>query len=307
MLRYFMIIFFQFLVIFGVLLLLFNRSFSSTPGTKQTYVQLAALQKEQEDVLKGDKRVLGESISPSPLPRPTMLLTLLTTPVPLPTQPIVTVIPDQSNYTISLIGDSMVDTMGEVLEYLEHELVRKYPNTNFNLYNYGIGSQNVKDAYERFDEEFHNNDRNYPPLNQIHSDILIIGSFAYNPFSPHNIDLHTEYLDKIIEKGKNTSDQVYLLAEMAPTKVSFGQGPGGVNWGSLESYQQATNIISLLENTQRLGKKKGIPLINVYNQTIVKADKSGDPKYINTHDNIHPSIKGHEFMAKVIVDTIKLD
>ena len=53
--------------------------------------------------------------------KPTSMLTFTPTPSPIVLR--------KSLYTIAIFGDSMVDTMGENLEYLQKILSHKYPNT----------------------------------------------------------------------------------------------------------------------------------------------------------------------------------
>jgi len=84
----------------------------------------------------------------------------------------------------------MIDTMGENLDYMQKSLGAKYPGTTFKLYNYGIGSQNIEQGLARLNSSFSYQTRNYPPLSKISADVLILGSFAYNPFqttTPKNI------------------------------------------------------------------------------------------------------------------------
>jgi ABC-type proline/glycine betaine transport system ATPase subunit len=49
-------------------------------------------------------------------------------------------------FTIAILGDSMVDTMGTDLPYLRQALEKHFPNTEFNLLNYGIGAENIEAA-----------------------------------------------------------------------------------------------------------------------------------------------------------------
>ncbi len=213
----------------------------------------------------------------------------------------------KSSYSIAVFGDSMIDTMGERLEYLEQALKNKYPRTNFSLYNFGVGAQNVEEGLARLHQPLNYKDRHYPPLDEIKPDLIIIGSFAYNPFSPHDRNRYWAALNQLVNEVKSISPQVYLLAEIAPLKNNFGQGPNGVNWDQTTSYQHATNIIDLLENAVNLSSASHIPLINAFNPSQISPDKSGNPRYVNSSDGIHPSIAGHQFMAEKIAQTISLD
>src|SRR3989344_7760281 len=108
----------------------------------------------------------------------------------------------KSAYTIAIFGDSMADTMGENLEYLQKSLKSKYSRTSFNLYNYGIGGQNVADGLARFGSAFSYQSRSYPPITQIKADVIIVGSFAYNPFASHDKQRHLELLARLVGEAK---------------------------------------------------------------------------------------------------------
>lgn len=209
--------------------------------------------------------------------------------------------PSKSSYSIAIIGDSMVDTMGERLEYLEHALKKKYPNTNFTLYNYGKGAENVQMGLNRFGSELHYQDRNYPLLTSLKPDILIVGSFAYNPFSPYDRDRHWLTLTKLVQSAQLVSSQIYLLAEISPLRSDFGKGPNGVNWDENTAYVHSGHIIEQEENAIGLAKNLNVGLIDAFTPS------HGNRSLVNPSDGIHPSVQGHEFTAEIIVNQIKLN
>lgn len=222
---------------------------------------------------------------------------------PTPTS---TVLPQKSSYSIAIFGDSMVDTMGENLEHLQKILTNKYPQTKFNLYNYGIGGQNIEQGLSRFESTFVNRERNFHPLPVLSPDILIIGSFAYNPFPVHDRNKHYTLLKNLIDKTKTMSSRTYLMAEIAPLKAGFGKGKNGVNMLEEEASEHAKRIIEQLDNVVSLSISENIPLINVY--YLSRVDRSyGDPYYVSPDDGIHPSYAGHSFTAEVIAQKIRLD
>jgi len=214
--------------------------------------------------------------------------------------------PKKQSYTIALFGDSMVETMGDSGEYLKEELIKKYPNTRFAIYNYGIGSENVEEATQRLDQPYNESTKHYSPLKELSPDILLLGSFAYNPITTENPDLYWSKLAELISNVKKITQNVYLLAEIGPLYYGFGSGPGGVNWPEDKAREQSQKIKKNLENAMGLARITDTNLIDAYTPSL---KKSGivDPKYVSTHDHIHPSIEGHTFMAKIIADTLKLD
>lgn len=211
----------------------------------------------------------------------------------------------KKSYTIALFGDSMIDTMGENLEYLQEALNYEYPTTTFKLYNYGIGGQNVSEGLARFDSPFTNRERQYEPISKVNADIIILGSFAYNPFPTHDKNKHFEELSLLVKKAKNVTNQVYVLAEIAPLKSGFGVGKNGINWPENLAHEHALRIIEQLDNAVLVSKSENIPLINAYYHSRIDGI-FGDPSFVNIDDGIHPSQAGHIFMANLIVKTVSL-
>lgn len=239
-----------------------------------------------------------KSSSVSVIPSPTLIPT--STPSATP------ILLKKSTYSIVIFGDSMVDTMGENLEYLQKALTNKYSKTSFKLYNYGIGGQNIEQGLVRFESSFVNRERNFPPIPALSPDILILGSFAYNPFPTHDRNKHYSLLKELITKAKTSSSKLYLLAEIAPLKSGFGEGKNGVNMPKDVAYQHALNIIEQLDDVINLSTSENIPLINVYYSSRVNGS-FGDPYYVNPDDGIHPSFAGHVFTADLIIEKIKFD
>lgn len=250
---------------------------------------------EKRKVVKGESVSL--MITPAFTPTPTLI------PTSSPPAPIFL---KKELYSIAIFGDSMVDTMGEKLEHLQEILASKYPQTKFNLYNYGVGGQNVEQGLARFENSFVNRERQYPPIPALIPDILIIGSFAYNPFSTHDRNKHYILLKDLITKAKNVSSNVYLLAEIAPLKTGFGKGKNGVNMPEDAASEKASQIIEQLDDVINLSIAENIPLINVYYNSRIDGSY-GNPDLVNKDDGIHPSFAGHSFTAELIAEGIRLD
>ena len=212
----------------------------------------------------------------------------------------------KNSYSVAVFGDSMEDTMGTNLDYLNTSLRKKYPGVNFSFYNYGIGSQNVDDGLNRVCQKFDYKDRHYPSLCDLKPDVLIVGSFAYNPFSPYDRNRHWLRLANLVEGLRNVSGNIYLLAEIAPLKQNFGLGPAGINWQRDAAVQQSVHINEQLKNAVGLAGSLGIPLIDAYDATINVISQEGNRGYVNPGDGIHPSVSGHIFMADLMADKISI-
>lgn len=252
----------------------------------------------------GESKILP-SVAPSVvIPSPSTKPSLSPSPSPKPS-PSAQPSPNKSSYVIAAFGDSMVDTMGENLDYLQKSMKNKYPSTEFKLFNYGIGSQNVIDANKRFSDAFSYQTRKYPPIDKINPDIIIISSFAYNPLYPYDKNAYLTALKEVISTAKNTGARVYLLAEIAPLKEGFGKGSGGVNWDEQKTKEHVGYILENLDATVTLASQTKTPLINAFKKSQVDG-KYGNKIYVGTHDGIHPSIEGEVFMADLIAQTLKL-
>ncbi|MFC1710459.1 SGNH/GDSL hydrolase family protein [Patescibacteria group bacterium] len=213
---------------------------------------------------------------------------------------------NQESYTIAAIGDSMIETMGGNLEYLGDALKEKYPDTGFAFYNYGLGAENISQGLERFDDSYSYLSRNFPPLHELSPDVIIVGSYAYNPLVPHDRQKHSTELSSMVVKAKEITPNVYIMAEIAPLESGFGEGVGGVNWPESIANEHVKLIIEQLENAVALAPILEVGLIDVYNLSTRKESIYGEPFYVNQHDNIHPSVEGHIFTAKVIASNLYL-
>lgn len=246
---------------------------------------------------------LGQSTAVPPIPthKPTEALpTLLPTYTLAPTIKL-----SKKKYVIAAFGDSMIDTMGDQLDYLQSALLEKYPGTQFVFYNYGIGAQNVSDGLARFQSPFMYKERSYPPITQIGADVIILGTFAYNPFSSHDRNRHYQEYSQLVEQAKQTSSSIYVLVEIAPLGNTFGKGKNGINWPPDLARTQALHIIEQLENGISVGKTLSVPVIDTFHMTQLSG-QFGEASYVNSDDGIHPSVAGHQFMADLIAQTVEL-
>ena len=69
---------------------------------------------------------------------------------PLPSFPITR----KSSYTIAVLGDSMVDTLGPGVPHLKSALKSVFPRTSFTIYNYGVGGTNIDYGLARLTSDY---------------------------------------------------------------------------------------------------------------------------------------------------------
>lgn len=244
------------------------------------------------------KEVAGAK-APTPTVDVTPIATVSATPTPIKLS--------KNAYVIAGFGDSMIDTMGENLDYLDAALKKKYPGVTFKLYNYGIGATTVENGVGRWDSPFSNRERNFQPISTLNADVIILGSYSYNPFSPHDLNKRNTLLAQLIQKAKATKAKVYLLAEIAPLYDGFGQGPRGPNMTVEAAHDQADKIFEQLASVAGIANTQGVPLIDAFTPTRIVDGKYGNRYYTNADDGIHPSAYGNQFTADVIVKTIRFN
>lgn len=213
------------------------------------------------------------------------------------------VLPKES-YTIAFYGDSMIETMGTGLPYVHRLLTEKYPENDFVLYNYGIGAENMVEGMSRFSIPHSYKDREYEPITKLKADVIVLGSYSYNPLTPFDKNESWMLLAEFINKAKSTGAKVYLLAEQAPKKEGFATGVGGVNWPPEISDPHVEKIIQGLKNAVGLAEATEVSLINVYEESKISGSEYGNPEYVAAHDGIHYSEEGQEFTAQEIVESL---
>lgn len=248
-------------------------------------------------------RVTHKTVAGVRAPKPTISLithaaTISVTPTPIKLS--------KNTYVIAAYGDSMIDTMGENLEHLDAALKEKYGgHVSFKLYNYGIGATNLENGLSRWDSNFVNRKRSFPSISSLHPDVIILGSYSYNPFSPFDPEKQKQLLTQLIEKAKGTGAGVYVLDEIAPLYDGFGMGPKGPNLSTESAHLQAQNILTQLKNVPSVVKKEGVGLIDILRYTQTHGEY-GNRYYTNPDDGIHPSDYGQVFTAEKIVGAIVL-
>ncbi len=210
---------------------------------------------------------------------------------------------NKSQYSIALVGDSMIDTLDSHLPLLKEKLSEQY-DADFKIYNYGVGAETVETGLERFDQALEYKKRSYPPLSELQPDIIVIGSFAYNPFAAHDVNRYWLTMAQLIEQAQTTQADVYLLAEVAPVEEKFAVG--SLDWTVEERCVHAQKIVDQFNSFTALSKSLDIPLIDVYSQT-QEEEGFGSGEYTSDSDHIHANEEGKKLAINEIVKALDLE
>lgn len=214
-------------------------------------------------------------------------------------------IPYSRAYRIMLVGDSMVDALGPNAPLLRQHLIELYPNHEFVNYNYGFGATSIETLPKRLTSNTTYKGQNFPAILSQGFDLIIIESFAYNPLeqsvAEEGLAKHRKILDESIREIIKTrpNSVVALMVTIAPNKSHFAQGVYDLS--TKERIRWANERISYIESTIEFAKENNIPLINVYEKSLT-LEGTGNLKYINPDDYIHPSAEGVDLISKTIAD-----
>ncbi len=219
-------------------------------------------------------KILSQSVTPSPSPLPTP------TPKPLKLK----------NISLALLGDSMMQTMGEGV-YLKKILEEANPGYQFRILNFGVGGTTIMSGWERLPEVIKEN-----------PDMVVVESFAYN-HSALTLDQQWQTLIKIVDALKEKKIQVILLATLAPNSSIYAKGIEGINWSQEERQAEAKMTKSFLENIIGFARGSKLPLADAYSASL---DQYGQGKtiYIEKATNLHPSEEGKRLVSQKITEVV---
>lgn len=213
----------------------------------------------------------------------------------------------KAQYTLAFLGDSMTDTLGADLRLIRDEFTRVYPATEFTLLNYGVGGENIVSGLERVTRETTYLGQRRPSLISTNPDMVVIESFAYNPFPFEEGALQQHWLSLayIIDalKANLPEVKVVIAVTIAPNSKLFGDGAPGLSFGPQDKRERTNTIKQYLENTIRFAQSEHLPLADSYHPSL---DSAGEGKllYVNPGDHIHYSDAGRQLFARTVVDAI---
>lgn len=247
-----------------------------------------------------------------PIPAPTKIFSTgqvlgASTTSPQPELPPSQATPTSKTITVALLGDSMIDTLGPDFPRLKDSLLRYYPKDfNFNIVNYGKGSDTIEGGLKRLVEDYEYKSATFPSLISLAPDIIVVESFAYNNFgnTQEGFDRHWLNLGAIVStiKAKLPNTKIVLHTTIAPNAIVFANGIPGMNFSAVEKLEKTQTIKYYLERTITYAQSQGIILADAYTPSLV--GPNGDKLYIDKVDNLHPSTDGKDLIANIIAKTI---
>lgn len=277
---------------------------ADTPLTSATVSQPVVISATAPSVL-GVQSSLGNaitqfmSITPTPTPTPSMA------PTPTPT-PVIR-ISRKSRMIVTLLGDSMTDTLGSDGSGLAAKLNKVYPNTTFTIINHGVGGENIDSGLKRLTSGYTYLGSARPSVVSESPDVMVIESFGYNPYTFDTGALETHWLQlaSIVNTIRDRLPQtkIVIAATIAPNWDVFGDGAPFINMSADGKRQKVNNIDRYIESTIGFAKSEHYPLADSYHPSL---DGNGNGKlmYINGGDHIHYSDAGRTLFSQTVANSI---
>jgi len=216
-------------------------------------------------------------------------------------------IPNSRSYLTMLVGDSMVGSLGPNAQLLRLHLIELYKDHEFVNYNYGFGATSIETLPDRLTKDSLYEGQNYPAILSQGFNLIIIESFGYNPLSQlkdgEGLAKHMRILDESIKQiiKARPESVVAIMAPIAPNKENFAKGVYDLS--PEERIKWTDERTSYIESVIKYAKENEIPLINVYEKSLT-TQGTGDLKYINSDDHIHPSTEGVDLISRTIAEFI---
>jgi len=210
--------------------------------------------------------------------------------------------------TVALLGDSMIDVLQPDLPQLREALRKRFPKTEFRLYNFGVGATNMEYALHRLTHEYDYQGRHFPSVLSVKPDVLVIESFAYNNFgdSQEGLDKQWLLLGEMTSRIKKLSPKtkIVLGAAIAPNSSVYGDGINGIDWPPDQKRARTITVKKYLENLINFAHSQGYPLADAYHPSMDK-NGEGELEYISSADHLHPSGPGKELFCRKAAEAIR--
>lgn len=233
---------------------------------------------------------LATNFTPLPLSAPTVLGIATST---------------TGSFTIAILGDSMIDTLGAGIPALRKSLSRIYPHINFKILNYGYGASDIDFGLFRLNNGYDYQGSHHPSLISQKPDLVIVESFAYNNFgnSQSSIDRHWLSLGAITTTLRQNLPQakILLAATITPNSIIFGNGVKDLHLSSVEKIEKTNTIKLYLQNLIHFATSQNFPLADAHHPSL--RNDEGMKEYISS-DGIHPSFAGATLFADTIASAI---
>ena len=209
--------------------------------------------------------------------------------------------------TVSLLGDSMMDTLGPDGSGLAERLKRVYPESTITVINHGTGGVNIDAGLLHLTNGYSYLGATRPSVLSQTPDVLVVESFGYNPYPTADGALLTHWLKlaAVVDTVRAVSPgtKILLAATIAPNWNVFGDGAPFLHFSDQGKREKVAEIGRYIDNIIKFSQSQHLPLADSYTKT-KDSEGNGMIRYINPSDHIHYSDQGRALMSKTIAEAI---
>lgn len=213
----------------------------------------------------------------------------------------------KKSYIISILGDSMTDTLGQSGGGLDSKLKKLYPDATFTIKNHGVGAENIDSGIYRLTNGYRYLGIDRPSVLSEKPDIIVLESFGYNPYSFTDgaLDRHWLAMADIVRKihTEAPGTGIVIAVTISPNWNVFGDGTPLLKYSPQEKKEKVKVIKQYLESTISFAKGEHLPLADVYTPSL-DPDGNGKLAFINSGDHIHYSPAGRELFGQILAASI---
>lgn len=211
-------------------------------------------------------------------------------------------------YRIAMLGDSMTAALGPhgggLSEYM-NSLYKKSPQDPQRIIidNYAKSSSILAISNE-LTQKITVSEYTFGPLLSIDYDLILVESYGYNPLSQFGIEEGIKQQDKALDILMETlitarpNAVVIFVTTISPNRENYAKVENP-NSTVADRAKQADERIAYIKNHIAYAKSHNIPLINIYQDSLLP-NGDGNMLYISPTDDIHPSFTGIDFIGHEI-------
>jgi len=211
--------------------------------------------------------------------------------------------------TVSLLGDSMTDTLGPACLPLREALEEAFPDIAWVFRNHGVSGTRADYGLYRLTRDYPRDGGVVKSVAYDDPDLIIVESFAYN----HIIDRaeglphYRAALDAIVDGiAASTRARVLFVRTIPPDHHAFLDGvPNYFGVPASDRARLAAVVDLYMAEAASWAATRDVLCADAYGAARA-AIAGGIPHrlFVDPADNIHPSLFGHRFVARQIVDTL---
>lgn len=211
--------------------------------------------------------------------------------------------------TVSCLGDSMFDTMGEDCAVLSEALAEAHPDVDWRVRNHAVSGTRADYGLYRVTHDYQYAGRSGKSVAYDDPDIVILESFAYNHIidREEGLEHYRTVLTRIVEALRlHTRAKILFVRTIPPDHDHFLESvPNFYTLPPRNRRIMAGVVDTYMAAAREWADGLGLPCADAYDLCLAEIARGVPHRvFIDPADNIHPSGYGHRFVARCIAEAL---